>query len=92
MQKKHTLSHCFSSLESMLSITIFVCMGTQVRRSNPSQTLPLYWRFVYNEHQSMDQLMGMTTRRGIYLDPSYNERRLDAHAPLARMVCGSRIE
>jgi len=36
-----TLSHCFSSLVSMFSLTIRVWIGTQVRRSKPSQMSPL---------------------------------------------------
>ena len=36
-----TFSHCFSSFESMVSLTILVWIGTQVRRSKPSQMSPL---------------------------------------------------
>jgi hypothetical protein len=41
-----TLSHCFSSLESMLSLTIFACIGTHVKRSKPSHMSPPNSRFV----------------------------------------------
>lgn len=41
-----TLSHVFSSFVSMPSSTMRVEMGTQVRRSKPSQIGPLNSRFV----------------------------------------------
>ena len=45
------MSHCRSSLDNMTSLTIFVWMGTQVRRSKPSQTSPLNCPFVYVEER-----------------------------------------
>ena len=42
-----TLIHCCSSFVSILSSTIFVCIGTHVKRSKPSHTSPLNSRFVF---------------------------------------------
>src|ERR1700730_18550670 len=40
--RSRTLIHCFSSLESILSLTILVWIGTHVRRSKLSQTGPSF--------------------------------------------------
>ena len=46
---ERTFSHCFSTPDSMDSLTIFVWMGTQVSLSNAYHDPPPYWCLVYIE-------------------------------------------
>lgn len=51
-----TLSHCFSLPDNMESLTIFVWIGTQVRRSNPYQGCPPHSCLVCNKDLSKDDI------------------------------------
>lgn len=65
----HTFNHCFSSFVSILSLTIRVWIGTQVRRSKPSQMSPLKLPLVYEDvsektrKKSVEHTLNLRTMR-----------------------------